>query len=59
MRLVVVAVGRVKERSTRAVIGDGGVLEMGSHDELVALGGVYADMYAVWEQHSRTGTRPA
>jgi ATP-binding cassette subfamily B protein len=44
---------------TIAVIGDGGVLEMGSHDELVALGGVYADMYAVWEQHSRTGAQPA
>jgi ATP-binding cassette subfamily B protein len=34
-----------------AVIDDGGVLELGSHDELVALGGVYAEMYATWQQH--------
>jgi ATP-binding cassette subfamily B protein len=34
-----------------AVIGDGMVLELGSHDELVALGGVYAEMYATWQQH--------
>ncbi len=34
-----------------AVIDDGGVIELGSHDELVALGGVYADMYATWQLH--------
>ncbi|MFI5041740.1 MAG: ABC transporter ATP-binding protein [Acidimicrobiales bacterium] len=34
-----------------AVIDDGGVLELGSHDELVALGGVYAEMYATWRYH--------
>ena len=34
-----------------AVIGDGIVLELGSHDELVALGGLYADMYATWQEH--------
>jgi ATP-binding cassette subfamily B protein len=34
-----------------AVIGDGIVIELGSHDELVALGGVYAEMYAVWQEH--------
>jgi ATP-binding cassette, subfamily B, bacterial len=34
-----------------AVIGDGVVLELGSHDELIALGGLYADMYATWQQH--------
>ena len=42
-----------------AVVDDGGSLELGTHDELVALGGRYADMYAVWEQHSRTGAQPA
>jgi ATP-binding cassette subfamily B protein len=34
-----------------AVIDDGGVIELGSHDELVALGGVYAEMYATWQLH--------
>jgi ATP-binding cassette, subfamily B, bacterial len=30
------------------VIEDGSIAEMGSHDELVALGGRYAAMYATW-----------
>jgi ATP-binding cassette subfamily B protein len=30
------------------VIEDGGIVESGSHDELVALGGRYAGMYATW-----------
>jgi ATP-binding cassette subfamily B protein len=34
-----------------AVIDDGGVIELGSHDELVALGGVYAEMYSTWQLH--------
>jgi ATP-binding cassette, subfamily B, bacterial len=33
------------------VIDDGRVLESGSHDELVAAGGRYADMYATWTGH--------
>jgi ATP-binding cassette subfamily B protein len=33
------------------VIDDGRVLESGSHDELVAEGGLYADMYATWTSH--------
>lgn len=33
------------------VIDDGRVLESGSHDELVAKGGRYADMYATWTSH--------
>jgi ATP-binding cassette subfamily B protein len=33
------------------VIDDGRVLESGSHDELVAAGGRYADMYATWTSH--------
>lgn len=34
-----------------AVIHDGRVAEVGSHEELVALGGRYADMYATWLSH--------
>ena len=32
-----------------AVIDDGRLVELGSHDELVALGGHYAAMYGMWE----------
>ncbi len=44
-----------------AVIDEGGVVELGSHDELVALGGRYAAMYATWTSHAgQTGTvRPS
>jgi ATP-binding cassette, subfamily B, bacterial len=34
------------------VVGDGRLLEIGSHDELVALGGQYAEMYATWISQS-------
>ena len=34
-----------------AVIVDGGVAEIGSHDQLVAAGGRYAEMYATWISH--------
>jgi len=34
------------------VVGDGKLLEVGSHDELVALGGHYAEMYATWISQS-------
>jgi ATP-binding cassette subfamily B protein len=34
------------------VVGDGTLLEVGSHAELVALGGHYADMYATWISQS-------
>jgi ATP-binding cassette subfamily B protein len=30
------------------VVGDGRLLEVGSHEELVALGGHYAEMYETW-----------
>ncbi|MCP3911488.1 MAG: ABC transporter ATP-binding protein [Actinomycetia bacterium] len=36
-----------------AVIDDGGVVELGSHDELVAQGGRYAEMFATWQEHLR------
>jgi ATP-binding cassette subfamily B protein len=35
-----------------AVVHDGRVVELGSHDELVALEGRYAAMYATWLRHS-------
>lgn len=35
-----------------AVIDEGGVVELGTHDELVALGGQYAGMYATWMAHA-------
>ncbi|MGD0748499.1 MAG: ABC transporter ATP-binding protein [Acidimicrobiales bacterium] len=34
------------------VVGDGRLLEVGSHDELVALGGHYAEMYETWINQS-------
>ena len=33
------------------VVDDGRLLEVGTHDELVALGGRYADMHATWMRH--------
>ena len=40
-----------------AVIDEGGVMELGTHDELVALGGRYAEMYATWMSHAGDGLR--
>jgi ATP-binding cassette, subfamily B, bacterial len=37
-----------------AVIFDGRLAELGSHDELVALGGHYASLYRAWEAHQPT-----
>ncbi|HUP86577.1 MAG TPA: ABC transporter ATP-binding protein, partial [Acidimicrobiales bacterium] len=34
-----------------AVVNDGRIVELGSHDELVAQGGIYAGMYATWVSH--------
>jgi ATP-binding cassette subfamily B protein len=34
-----------------AVVDDGRIVELGSHDELVARGGRYAEMYAAWTEH--------
>jgi ATP-binding cassette subfamily B protein len=34
-----------------AVVNDGRIVELGSHDELVARGGIYAGMYATWISH--------
>ena len=35
-----------------AVVHDGRIVEIGSHDELVAMGGRYADLYATWSSHT-------
>jgi len=40
-----------------AVIDEGGVVELGTHDELVALGGQYAGMYATWVAHAGASRR--
>jgi ATP-binding cassette subfamily B protein len=36
-----------------AVVEDGHIVELGSHDELVALGGRYAHMYETWMSHAQ------
>ena len=35
-----------------AVVDNGRIAEIGSHDELVGAGGLYAAMYATWEAHA-------
>ncbi|MGH2758802.1 MAG: ABC transporter ATP-binding protein [Actinomycetota bacterium] len=35
------------------VVEDGRIVELGSHDELVALGGRYAHMYETWMSHAQ------
>jgi ATP-binding cassette subfamily B protein len=39
-----------------AVVNEGRIVELGSHDDLVARGGIYAGMYATWISHM---TEPA
>ena len=35
-----------------AVVHDGRIVEMGSHDELVAMDGRYAELFATWSSHT-------
>ena len=45
-------------RADRIVVVDGGrIAELGTHSELVAAGGRYATMFAMWQSHSE-GARP-
>ena len=36
------------------MVFDGRLAELGSHDELVALGGHYSSLYRAWEAHQPT-----
>lgn len=41
-----------------AVVDNGQIAEIGSHDELVAAGGLYAAMYAAWDAHASGNANP-
>jgi len=40
------------------VVDEGRIIEIGTHDELVARGGRYADMYATWSSQSQGASVP-
>jgi len=41
------------------VVDEGGIVEIGSHDQLIALGGRYAEMYETWISHAGGEPEPA
>jgi ATP-binding cassette, subfamily B, bacterial len=41
------------------VVDEGRIVELGSHDELIALGGRYAQMYHTWISHAQAQEHPA
>lgn len=46
--------GSTKLADTILVVGDGKIIEQGSHNELIALGGVYAQMYSSQSEWYKT-----
>lgn len=64
-RTVIVIAHRLStaERSDRVgVVDSGGLLELGSHTELVALGGRYSELFAAWVGHNpgnESGSTPS
>ncbi len=57
-RTVIVVAHRlstVRRADRIAVVDAGGLAELGSHDELVALGGKYAALSAAWERNQQSG----
>jgi len=57
-RTVIVVAHRlstVRRADRIAVVDAGGVAELGTHDELVALGGKYAALSAAWERNQHPG----
>jgi ATP-binding cassette, subfamily B, bacterial len=57
-RTVIVVAHRlstVRRADRIAVVDAGGLAELGSHDELVALGGKYAALSAAWERNQHPG----
>ncbi len=41
-----------------AVVADGRIVELGTHDELIAHGGHYAEMFATWLSHMSEPAAP-